>query len=191
MAPGDIGFSPDGHQLVVTTKASGSDIDVFSVGFFGRLSAPVVNASTTPVPFAFTWGPGGTLVVAEALDSALSTYTLSSNGTLTAESSLVDGEAALCWITPASGVDYVANAGSATLSAYEVGSGGTLSLLGVVATTDGGPIDMAATPDGQNLYSEDGGAGAVDEFAVNAGGSLTSIGSIQGLGAGIEGIAAD
>jgi hypothetical protein len=191
MSPGDIGFTPNGRQLIVTTKASGSDIDVFSVGFFGNLSAPVVNASTTPVPFAFTWGPGGTLVVAEALDSAVSTYTVNWNGTLTAESSVGDGEAALCWITPASGVDYVANAGSGTLSAYEVGSGGSLSLLGTVATTDAGPIDMAASPDGHYLYSEDGGAGAVDGFVVNPGGSLTSIGNVEGLGSGIEGIAAD
>jgi 6-phosphogluconolactonase (cycloisomerase 2 family) len=191
MSPGDIGFSPDGHHLIVTTKASGSDIDVFSVGFFGTLSTPVVNASTTPVPFAFTWGPGGSLVVAEALNSAVSTYTVNANGTLTAGSSVVDGQAALCWITPASGVDYVANAGSGTLSAYQVGQGGSLSLLGVEATTEAGPIDMAASPDGHYLYSEDGGAGAVDGFAVNPGGSLTSIGNVEGLGSGIEGIAAD
>jgi hypothetical protein len=191
MSPGDIGFTPNGRQLIVTTKASGSDIDVFSIGFFGNLSTPVVNASTTPVPFAFTWGPGGTLVVAEALDSAVSTYAVNQNGTLTAESSVDDGQAALCWITPASGVDYVANAGSGSLSAYEVGSGGSLSLLGVVATTDAGPIDMAASPDGHFLYSEDGGAGAVDGFAVNSGGTLSSIGNVEGLGSGIEGIAAD
>ena len=29
--PGQIGFTPDGRQLVVTTKANGSDIDVFNV----------------------------------------------------------------------------------------------------------------------------------------------------------------
>jgi hypothetical protein len=191
MSPGDIGFTPNGRQLIVTTKASGSDIDVFSIGFFGGLSAPVVNASTTPVPFAIAWGPGGTLVVAEALDSAVSTYTVNWNGTLTAGSSLGDGQAALCWITPASGVDYVANAGSNNLSAYEVGPGGSLSLLGIAASTDAGPIDMVASPDGHYLYSEDGGAGAVDGFAVNPGGSLTSIGNVEGLGSGIEGIAAD
>jgi len=191
MAPGDIAFTPGGRQLVVTTKASTSDIDVFSIGFFGSISAPVENPSTTPVPFGITFGPGGVLVVAEALDSAVSTYTVNPNGTLTAGSSVGDGQAALCWITPASGVDYVANAGSNNLSAYEVGPGGSLSLLGVVATTDAGPIDMVASPDGHYLYSEDGGAGAVDGFSVNPGGSLTSIGNVEGLGSGIEGIAAD
>jgi hypothetical protein len=33
---------------------------------------------------------------------------------------LGDGQAALCWVTPADGVYYVANAGSNTLSGYTV-----------------------------------------------------------------------
>jgi 6-phosphogluconolactonase (cycloisomerase 2 family) len=194
MAPGDIGFTPDGRQLIVTTKASGSDIDVFGIGLFGYLSKPVANPSTTPVPFAFTFGPDGSLVVAEAADSAVSTYRVNPDGTLTALASLADGQAALCWITPASGFDYVANAGSNDLSAYEVGNGGTLSLVGsggVVAGTGTGPIDMAASPGGRYLYAQAGGAGTVDEFAVNSDGSLAPIGSVTGLGAGFEGIAAD
>ncbi|MFZ0665556.1 MAG: hypothetical protein WAM97_07355 [Acidimicrobiales bacterium] len=192
MGPGEIGFTPSGGQLIVTTKASTSDIDVFSVGRHGQLSAPVANASTTPVPFSFTWGPNGQLVVAEAKTSNVSTYLVNSNGTLTAESTLTDGQAALCWITEASGFDFVANAGSNSLSAYQVSSTGGLSLVGstgVVASTDTGPIDIAATPGGRYIYSEDGGAGAVDEFAVNSNGTLTAIGTVEDLGAGIEGIA--
>ncbi len=191
MGPGQVGFTPDGRQLIVTTKASGSDIDVFSVGFFGSLSAPVVNASSSPVPFSFVFAPDGSLVVSEALDSTVSTYTVNSNGTLSAESSLADGQAALCWITTAQGVDYVANAGSNNLSAYRVGPGGSLSLVGttgVVATTGAGPIDMAASPGGQYLYAEAGGTGAVDEFAVNSNGTLSAIGSVT-ITPGIEGIA--
>jgi Putative zinc-finger/Lactonase, 7-bladed beta-propeller len=43
--PGQVAFSPDGSQLIVTTKDNGNDIDVFGVGFGGLLSAsPVVNA---------------------------------------------------------------------------------------------------------------------------------------------------
>ena len=57
-SPGQVGFTPDGGKLVVTTKASGSNIVVYRVQGNGRLSSPVVNASATPVPFAFTFGPG-------------------------------------------------------------------------------------------------------------------------------------
>ena len=35
--PGQVAFTPDGAQLVVTTKGNGNDIDVFGVGFGGRL----------------------------------------------------------------------------------------------------------------------------------------------------------
>ena len=30
--PGQVGFSPDGRKLIVTTKATTSAIDIFSVG---------------------------------------------------------------------------------------------------------------------------------------------------------------
>jgi DNA-binding beta-propeller fold protein YncE len=43
--PGQVAFTPDGTQLIVTTKANGNDIDVFGVRPGGRLSAaPVVNS---------------------------------------------------------------------------------------------------------------------------------------------------
>jgi len=88
-----------------------------------------------------------------------------------------------------------ANAGSADIAGYQVSAGGDASLIaadgGIAGTTDGGPIDLAGAGNGQFLYVEAGGAGAVDEFSVNSDGTLTSIGSITGLsGTGIEGIVA-
>jgi len=51
--PGQVAFSPDGSQLIVTTKANGNDIDVFSVRHDGRLSwSPTVNSEPGTVPFA-------------------------------------------------------------------------------------------------------------------------------------------
>ncbi len=50
---------------------------------------------------------------------------------------------------------------------------------------------MAASADGKYLYAEAGGAGAVDEFQVSSDGSLSPLGRVAGLGAGIEGIATD
>ena len=61
--PGQIGFTPDGRHLIVTTKANGSDIDVFDVAPTGGLSsAPTINPSATPVPFGFTFDRAGDLV---------------------------------------------------------------------------------------------------------------------------------
>jgi hypothetical protein len=96
--PGQIGFSPDGRQLIVTTKANGSDIDVLSVSAVGGLSAPTVNKSATPVPFGFTFDQWGHLVVTEAGTSAVTTYAVSPSGTTTELGSVTDGLTALCWI---------------------------------------------------------------------------------------------
>jgi hypothetical protein len=62
---------------------------------------------------------------------------------------------------------------------------------GVVASTDTGPIDLVASPGGRYLYAQAGGAGAIDEFAVNSDGTLSSLGTVAGLNPGIEGIATD
>ncbi|MGA8206645.1 MAG: hypothetical protein WB867_01250 [Candidatus Dormiibacterota bacterium] len=191
-SPGQVGFTPSGGQLVVTTKASGSDIDVFAVAWNGQLAPPTINASAQPVPFGFTFDNFGRLVVTEAGSSSVTTYDLTRSGALIAVATLGDGQAALCWITQADGYYYGANAGSNTLSGYRVGFNGSLALLGtdggVVANTDAGPIDMAVGSGGV-LYAEAGAAGAIDEFQINWNGSLTEIGSVTGLGAGIEGIA--
>ena len=54
--PGEVGFTPDGRQLLVTTKANGNDIDVYTVGLFGELSqTPVVNSEPGTVPFGFAF----------------------------------------------------------------------------------------------------------------------------------------
>jgi 6-phosphogluconolactonase (cycloisomerase 2 family) len=58
----------------------------------------------------------------------------------------------------------------------------------VAATTNPGPIDLAAS--GGFLYAETGAQGTVDEFAVNGDGTLTPIGAVTVLPAGLEGIAA-
>lgn len=193
-SPGQVGFSPDGSKLIVTTKASTNALEVFALRPNGRPSdAPVVTSAATPVPFAFTFQPGsGRLVDGEAGTSSVTTYALGSDGRLTDPRSLTDGQVALCWITRVSGYYYVSNTGSNTVSGYTLDAAGTPSLVtatGVVANSNAGPIDSAAAED-RFLYVETGVAGTIDEFRVEADGTLTSIGSITGLPPGIEGIAA-
>jgi 6-phosphogluconolactonase (cycloisomerase 2 family) len=190
-SPGQVGFTPDGSDVIVTTKKSGSDIDVFSVGFAGLLTLdPVMNPSATPVPFSFSFDPAGHLVVTEAGSSDLSVYTLNADGTVTALGSVTDGQTALCWVTQDNGVFYGSNAGSADISAFQVSSSGTPSLIGQAASTDAGTTDSAVTPNGRFLYVTNGGAGTVDEFHVNASGTLFEVGMVTGLPSPMEGIAA-
>jgi 6-phosphogluconolactonase (cycloisomerase 2 family) len=192
--PGQVAFSPDGSQLIVTTKANGSDIDVFGVGYWGYLSAaPVVNAEPGAVPFGVTFDQAGHLVVAESSSTtpAVATFALNPNGTVNQLALVPTGEAATCWIAPAGGFLYASNAGSAALSGYQESSGsGALTLLGAT-DTDPGTVDASASANGQFLYVQTGANGIVDEFHVNANGTLTEVGSVTVPGAvGGEGIVA-
>jgi 6-phosphogluconolactonase (cycloisomerase 2 family) len=191
-APGQVGFTPDGRKLLVTTKASTSAIEVFAVARDGRLSqSPVVNPSATPVPFAFTFNRFGRLVVGEAGASSVTTYRIRRDRTLVEPQSQADGQTALCWILRVHGVYYVSNTGSNNVSAYRVDIAGRPRLLtttGIVATTNPGPIDLAAS--GSFLYVQTGTNGTVDEFSIRSDGTLESIGTVDDLPPGIEGIAA-
>ena len=192
-SPGQVGFTPNGGQLIVTTKGSGSNIDVFAVGPDGRLSGtPVRNASATPVPFAFTFTPNGRLAAGEAGMSDVSTYRVRSDGTLAESKSQTDGQTALCWIVRVERYYYVSNTGSNDLSGYTISATGQPSLVtptGVVASTEPGPIDLASPAGTRFLYALTGG-GTLEEFRVNDSGTLTKLGIITGLPAGQQGVAA-
>jgi len=108
-SPGQVGFTPDGKKLLVTTKASKSTIEIFHVQSDGLSRTPVSNPSATPVPFAFTFDPAGRLVSGEAGTSSVTTYVVQGNGRLSGPQSLSDGQVALCWIVRAQGFYYVSS----------------------------------------------------------------------------------
>jgi 6-phosphogluconolactonase (cycloisomerase 2 family) len=190
--PGQVQFSPSGLQLIVTTKASGSAIDVFHVSpITGRLSdSPVVNPEPGAVPFAVAFDRQGHLDVAEAGVNALVSFTLNANNTVSQIDAAETGQAATCWVATADGNFFTSNAGSASLTTFQSSSAGLLTALGN-ASTDGGAVDATVAEGGRFLYVQAGAAGIVDEFAIGAHGALTAIGSVTVPGAvGGEGIAA-
>ena len=194
-SPGQVGFTPDGRKLIVTTKASRSTIDIYRVRRDGRLSQDAVqNASATPVPFAFTFDPFDRLVSGEAGASSVTTYDIRRDRTIANPQSQSDGQTALCWIVKAGDFYYVSNTGSNNVSGYRVDAGGKPTLIGptgIVATTEPGPIDMTTAAGGGFLYVQTGSTGTVDQFRVNGDGSLTKLGVVTGLPAGQEGIASN
>jgi 6-phosphogluconolactonase (cycloisomerase 2 family) len=144
------------------------------------------------VPFAFTFSHANRLVMGEAGVSAVTTYVVNDDGTLSAAHSLSDGQAALCWITRVRRFYYVSNTGSNNISGYRVEPDGQPMLIGptgIVATTEMGPIDSAQSGS-RFLYVETGVSGTIDEFRVNGDGTLAEIGKVVGLPPRIEGIAA-
>jgi 6-phosphogluconolactonase (cycloisomerase 2 family) len=188
--PGQIGFTPDGSKLVVTTKAGSNSIDVFPVGPRGAISAePVVTAAPDAVPYGFAFDAAGRLVVTEAGPNAVATYTVGGNASLTKVSEVATGQVATCWVVRDGAHFYAADAGSDTLTGLQ-DTDGNLNGLGDTSTA-GGPVDEAVTSDGQFLYVQTGATGEVDGFHVNADGSLTKAAAVTVPGAaGGEGIVA-
>ncbi|MCI0415039.1 lactonase family protein [bacterium] len=198
--PAQIEFSPDGQLLVVTEKAT-NIIDTYVVGPDGLPGNPDSQASEGQTPFGFAFGKRNQLFVSEAFGgaadaSAVSSYAYQANGDLqTISPSVATNETAACWVvvTNDGRFAYVTNTGSATISGYEIGFDGTISLLdsdGITATTGAAPIDMALSNNSRFLYTLDSGAGNISGFRINSDGSLVSIGGIAGLPAGTNGLAA-
>ncbi|MFD9126575.1 lactonase family protein [Kitasatospora sp. NPDC059571] len=189
--PGQVGFTGDGDQLVVTTKANGSNLLVFGLARSGApAGSPVVTNLPGTVPFAFVPNGRHGLFLAEAGPNAVATMTVHRDGTVSQESVAPTGQAATCWIAAARDYLYASNAGSASVSGFRASESGRLTALGNT-TTDPGTVDASASPDGRYLYVQTGAHGVVDEFAVGRDGSLASLGSETVPGAvGGEGIVA-
>ncbi|GID32452.1 hypothetical protein Abr02nite_74350 [Paractinoplanes brasiliensis] len=219
-SPPQVGFSPDGKQLLVTTK-SANTIEVFAVDGHGRLSSRAVSTrSAGDVPFSFVFDERGHLLVTEAAKSGVTSYALQRNGRLKVITRSVEsGQQVLCWIARAGRFFYGTNPGSSTISVYSVDAGGRVSIGGedgVIAPAGGqaaleevaragmdaarapgaGPIDLAATADGKLLYVQNTLAGTVEGFRVGDDGALRLVSTLdKGLpvfsnGNGMEGIVA-
>lgn len=196
---GSLAFSPDGRFLVVTEKATNL-FDVFPINANGTLGANVSTPSTGLGLFAVVFAPNGTAIASEASgSSAMSSYVLAANGSLTAiTASVSTAGAATCWqaVTPDGRFVYSSNSATATISGFAIGSNGSLTPLPgtLVATLQPGAanLDVAISSDGQYLETLNSKAGTVSTFHINQDGTLTFIGEVTGVtpNAGFNGIAA-
>ena len=189
---GQVGYTPDGTHLIVTTKHSTDSFEVFTVAAHGQLSAtPVTTAANNAVPFAFSFDNAGNLVAVEASNSSLSTYRVNVDGTLTSLGSVSDGAHALCWISSAQGYFFGDNAGSSTVSSFGETAGNAPVLLNATAAAaHAGTTDSTVSPDSDFLYVESGGAGTIDVYAVGSLGTLTPLETLFNLPVASEGIVA-
>ncbi|MFH0176924.1 lactonase family protein [Streptomyces cacaoi] len=199
-SPGQVAFTPDGRNLVVTTK-SANTIEVFPVGRDGRPAAkPVVTRSAGMVPFAVTFDQAGRMLVAEAAKSTVTTYRVRQNGALDiVQKPLPNGQDTLCWLERAGDFFYGGNTGNSTVTGYRMDPHGRLALTneaGIATAPSGksqGVIDIAVAED-RFVYVQNATSGTVDGFSVGRNGALTKVTTVTGLPAfaesGMEGIAA-
>ncbi|HWD85114.1 MAG TPA: beta-propeller fold lactonase family protein [Solirubrobacteraceae bacterium] len=91
-----------------------------------------------------------------------------------ATGSSTDSEPEQLAVSPDGKNVYVANATSGSVSVFDVGSGGTLSLAQTVTTDLSGPTGVAVSPDGTSVYVADSGDTEIVEFNRASDGTLTA-----------------
>lgn len=201
---GGLAFSPDGRFLLVVERLT-NNLDVFTVQADGTLSPIVVNPSAGPGAFSVSFAPNGAALVSETgpagvpNGSAISSYAVAANGTLSAISSSVPTfGAANCWnvVSPDGKIVYVSNAGSSSISGFAIASTGLLTPLPgtVVGTNPAGSVnlDIATTSDGKFVYTLNSVIGNIGIFEVQKDGTLLHVGLATGVSplSGFNGIAA-
>jgi 6-phosphogluconolactonase len=211
--PGQVLFSGDGTRLAGTRIAS-SQIDSFTVGADGRLSAAPgspydaqafsppqgygqLGSEFSPAdPNQLFVSDAHTATGAAAFPGLVSAFTDAADGTLTPVGAPVanDGGAA-CWVEISHDGRFLfdVNTASASISSYSIGAGGTLSFLGSTGPGEigAGAEDARLSPDGSTLWVVESGGDAVTGFGV-AGGTLSPLSNAAGpTGAHPSGIVVD
>lgn len=189
--PAQIRFDPDGDELLVTEKGT-QLIDSWKINPFGYASRATRNASTGVTPFGFSITNRGYAIVSEAGSGSVSSYETNEAGPLDPLSrSTPLGQKAPCWlVTTGDGrYAYTANAGSGTISSLAIASDGQVRVLNPAAGIATAPLDLALSRNSRFLYVREG-TGAVTGFRVAPDGSLSSVGTVTGVPAGAQGIAA-
>lgn len=214
----DLVFSPDGRYLVMT-ELNGNNVDLFAVDENGRATPVQSLPANNLTPFGAEFRPDGILTIVETDDTAprvaipggasMSSYRITAQGTLEPISKAVpNGQTAACWVrmTPDGRFAFSINAGSSTISTYNVAADGELTLKTAVTFSTGTasvPIDSDITPDGQFLYVLTAFSALqghisfplpleiaeIQIFHIEQDGSLTHLGTVGGLPFTLEGIA--
>jgi 6-phosphogluconolactonase len=195
----EVRVSPNGQLLVVSERVS-NRLDTFTIGNDGSLGDGVTTPAAGTTPFGFDFTTRGQVVVSEAGSGSASSYNVNGDGSLAvASAAAATLQRAPCWliVNNSGRFAYTANAGSATITGFEIAANGTLSRLtttGVSGDLGAGaqPLDLDMTRNGNFLYVMKNGTGTVGGFAVAGDGGLTPLADTPGLvaRAGYMGLAA-
>jgi len=208
--PGQVLFNGDGSR-VAGTRIATSQIDSFTVGSDGRLTAAPgspydaqafappqgygqLGSEFSPVdPNQLFVSDAHTAAGGAAFPGLVSSFIDAADGTLTPVGGPVanDGGAA-CWIEISHDGRFlfVVNTASASISSYSIGAGGALAFLQSTGPGEigAGAEDARLAPDGSTLWVVESGTNAVTGFTVD-GGTLTPVADAAGpAGASPSGI---
>ncbi len=198
--PAQAGFSPDGSLLVVTERGA-NRISVFPVLTDGLLGNPSALPSSGPTPYGFAFAPSGTVVVTEAFgaqkgQAAASSYRLDAGAIEPVTRSLGNGRSEICWavVTADGRFAFTTNFADGAVSRYAIAEDGSIVLedatAGISVDGETGLRDEDLSSDGQFLYAVDADARRIIGWSVDDNGSLTQVGTWDGLSATVAGLAA-
>jgi 6-phosphogluconolactonase (cycloisomerase 2 family) len=176
-------------------------IDSYSIHYNGSLSAPTSTASTGETPFGMDVSPQdpSLLVVCDAGSNggtdpgtgALTSYTLYNSQVLVKDGPVASQQTATCWvvITANGRFAYTGNTGSNTISAYQIGEDGKLTLLTTVPnnTTSSPATEVVLTHDSRYLYVLDAfmgpgsGTSGLSAFQVQPDGRLVAVSELASI----------
>lgn len=189
---GQIGFTRNGSQLIVTTKAAGNSIQTSPIDLLGGPAQKAVTSSDDPGarPLRLRIRPTGAPPGHGGRHQQCGDF----YGFPDWEAALTDrvatNQMATCWIVVSGDMLYASNASSGSLSGYQAVTHGPLVSLGNTVT-DAGTVDASVSSDGRFVYVQTGAGGVIDAYRRNSNGSLTEIGSVTvPRGIGGEGIVA-
>jgi 6-phosphogluconolactonase len=195
-----VGFSPDGATLVVTQRGTNA-IAAYPVAETGQLGTPLVQPSPGPTPYGFAFTKRGGLVVTEAFGAQLgkaaaSSYRITDAGAAPISRSVGNGRSEICWavVTNDGRYAFTTNFADGAVSRYSIGDDGSIALdeaaAGLAVDGQAGLRDEDLSSDGRFLYAIDADHRRVFGWAVGEGGSLSPVGSWEGLPATVAGLAA-
>jgi len=198
--PAQVGFGPDGRTLVVTERGTDS-IVAFPVDDEGLLGEPVRIPSSGPTPYGFAVSSAGTLVVTEAFRAekgaaAASSYLVGDGSVTPVTRSVGNGRSEICWavVTRDDRHAFTTNFADGAVSRYAIGADGSLTIddpvAGLAVEGATGLRDEDLTGGGRYLYAIDADAGRVFGWAVGDDGTLSPVGSWEGLPSTVAGLAA-
>ena len=196
-----IGFTPDGRALIATERGA-DKLSAFAVGMDGMLGEPRTIDSQGATPYGFAISSNGTLVVTEAFGAqkgaaAASSYRVDGDAITPKTGSVGNMRSEICWAVISERRPVrVHRRTSPTAPCRATGSTwtGSLTLEDATAgvTEDGrvGLRDEDLSDDGRFLYAIDTDQGEIAGWAVDEGGSLSTIGPWSGVPTTVAGLAA-
>jgi 6-phosphogluconolactonase (cycloisomerase 2 family) len=187
--PGDVLFNSTGTTLV-GTRVGASQIDSFTVGTDGRLTAapgsPFSAQGAGPFGSEFRPTDPSQVFVSNAHNGGsnlgtVSAFNVGPNATLSSigSSPFSDLQNAPCWIEISHDGQFLftVNTASGSISRYTIANDGTITLLGSTPVSNQGgvgAVDARLSPDGNTLYVNESRIATIGAFTVS-GGTLTEI----------------